>query len=92
MKVTLEQVWSGLNVLVTVGRDGAMAWALRRQALFSYQTSHPFARTMNTLCTEFRMNPWTAIHAAIGLESRLDFLSELGIFPTMLTWSTFAPG
>ncbi len=58
--------------------DRAMAWALCKKSLFSHEASHPFLRAMNVLRVQFRMNPWAAIHTAIGLESRLHYASWSG--------------
>src|SRR6266567_3292634 len=70
----------------------AMTWTSREESLFSHQTGHPLARTRNALCMEFRMNTWTAIHTAIGLESRLHFLGKVAIFPVVLTHRALPPG
>ena len=48
-------------------------------------------RAMNSLCTPLCMNTWTAIDAAIGLESPLHLLCQVGIFSARLSGSTFAP-
>jgi hypothetical protein len=90
-EVALEQVGSHLCAFLAFRGNGAMTWTLREKSLFSHQTSYPFPSTMKTLCTKFRMNTRAAIHAAIGLESRLHFLGKLGIFSAVLTGSTFAP-
>ncbi len=51
-----------------------MAWTLRKESLFSHQTSYPFAGAMNALCAQLCMNTWTAIDTAIGLESHFHLL------------------
>ena len=56
-----------------------MAWTLRKESLFSHQTSYPFAGAMNALCAQLCMNTWTAIDTAIGLESHFHLLCSLGI-------------
>ena len=87
LKSRYRLVGSHLRTFLAFRGDGA-----RRAASSEHQTRHPFAGTMNTLCLQFGMHTWTAIHAAIGLESRLHFLSELGIFSAMITGCSLAPG
>src|SRR5690242_19209795 len=70
MEVALEQIGSHLCAFLTFCRDRAMTWTFGEEPLFSHETSHPFAGTMNPLRMQFGMNPWTAIDAAIGLKSR----------------------
>src|SRR6266699_2375850 len=91
-EVPLEQVGSHLCPWLTLCGHRAMTWTSREESLFSHQTGHPLARTRNALCMEFRMNTWTAIHTAIGLESRLHFLGKVAIFPVVLTHRALPPG
>ena len=85
-------VGSHLCAWLASGSDSAMAWTLRKESLFSHQTSYPFAGALNALCAQLCMNTWTAIDTAIGLESHFHLLCSLGIFSAMLTGSPFAPG
>src|SRR5947209_8277049 len=79
--VALEQIGSHLCPWLILRGNRAMTWTLCEEPLFSHETSHPLTRTMNALCMEFRMNTWTAIHAAIGLESCLHFRGRVGHLP-----------
>src|SRR5712691_1006879 len=91
-EVALQQVGGHQCIWFTFRGDRAMAWALCKKSLFSHEASHSFARTLNALRMQFSMNPWAAIHAAIGLESRLHSLGKSGIFSDALAGRALRPG
>jgi hypothetical protein len=61
----------------------------RRQALFSHEASHPFARDGDALIAQFSMNTWTPIHLSTGVIDGVNVLCELLILSLMLTQRAF---
>jgi hypothetical protein len=92
MKVLLKQMGSHWYSFLTVRRDRAMFGALSGDAQFPHEASYTFLTTRNSLCMQFRMNPWASIHASIVLKSRLDLRRKGSIFSAVLTRFTFVPG
>jgi hypothetical protein len=92
MEVAFKQMGSHLGLWIAVRGGGAMTRSARRQSLFAHQTSDALAPTADASCLQFRMHPWTAIDASVGLESRLDVFGQVGIFSAVLAGYPLAPG
>ncbi len=91
MKVPLQQVFGDTSSFLTLCSDRSMSWKMGTQLSFTHQPCNPFASASSSLCSQLCVNTRTSIHAAIGVESSLNFIGNLGIFPAMLTGETFAP-
>ena len=69
-----------------------MVWTLRKESQVpSIRRATRGLRAMNALCTQLCMNTRTAIDAAIGLESHLHLLCQVGIFSAMLSGKASGP-